>query len=626
MQPVYQTPSQAHDEPASSRSQGGDVEISDAVDDKKHLDTEKHDLKTQVAKVKTKVAEVKAKVAEVEGKMKLIVNFVKGHATVSDLNKGVESLRGWDESDRTAGKPGEPSDRLVSIHESLEEEKKSLNQQLVAFQNQLVAFQNQLVEFQKRLTLLAQAPPETADVEQLRQEVSELRVQFGRNNPAASSSSRVKTRTVVQRELAQAGKWERQSTDSAWLKPSSLKEWKPHVEKKLRNVFVADASSEASLQMRLAAVLCGKKHRTTEWHDTSKSDVFQSHEKPDFTCAPLKFSPSEYTALAFIDVKNSTTNIANSDCMGQVASYMTAALDGQGALLVVYAVVANNTKAVAVKCSRDEDGELHFYETPMYQDPAAVVRVLCDFADQDSVPTLLHDSSTLRFGKSLGRGAHCEAFTVVRKGDDATKKFDAVGKQFTDKMYFDREMEALKKLADSGFEYVPRLKAHDETGLRLVTSPRGRHFTVDRLLTMKHVKQLMAVLKKLHELGFVHCDVRPSNFFASEEGGVVNGGAFLNDWSSSSIVGTDPILVLPKGFRIPGRKSEGPASQVDDLYSFALSCFMVQNATKVTGDFLLSDKLPPIWHKLLENIAAGEMKHDELLAGLEELVPRAPSS
>ncbi|KAJ9438776.1 hypothetical protein DIPPA_13923, partial [Diplonema papillatum] len=101
MQPVYQTPSQAHDEPASSRSQGGDVEISDAVDDKKHLDTEKHDLKTQVAEVKTQVAEVKAKVAEVEGKMKLIVNFVKGHATVSDLNKGVESLRGrpmWNNS------------------------------------------------------------------------------------------------------------------------------------------------------------------------------------------------------------------------------------------------------------------------------------------------------------------------------------------------------------------------------------------------------------------------------------------------------------------------------------------------------------------------------------------------
>ncbi|KAJ9439292.1 hypothetical protein DIPPA_23718 [Diplonema papillatum] len=98
MQPVYQTPSQAHDEPASSRSQGGDVEISDAVDDKKHLDTEKHDQKTQVAQrwqvkakvakveakvaeVEAKVAEVEAKVAEVEGKMKLIVNFVKGHAT-----------------------------------------------------------------------------------------------------------------------------------------------------------------------------------------------------------------------------------------------------------------------------------------------------------------------------------------------------------------------------------------------------------------------------------------------------------------------------------------------------------------------------------------------------------------
>ncbi|KAJ9438085.1 hypothetical protein DIPPA_18820 [Diplonema papillatum] len=166
MQPVYQTPSQAHDEPASSRSQGGDVEISDAVDDKKHLDTEKHDLKTQVAKVKAKVAkveakvaEVEAKVAEVEGEMKLIVNFVKGHATVSDLNKGVESLRGWDESDR-AGEPREPSDRLLSRYESLEDEKKSLKEEKKSLNQQLVAFQNQLVEFQKRLTLLAQAPPE----------------------------------------------------------------------------------------------------------------------------------------------------------------------------------------------------------------------------------------------------------------------------------------------------------------------------------------------------------------------------------------------------------------------------------------------------------------------------------
>ncbi|KAJ9438513.1 hypothetical protein DIPPA_01605 [Diplonema papillatum] len=207
---------------------------------------------------------------------------------------------------------------------------------------------------------------------------------------------------------------------------------------------------------------------------------------------------------------------------------------------------------------------------------------------------------------------------VVREGDDATKKFDAVGKQFTNIEYFKREVKALKKLADSGFENVPRLKAHDEKGLRLVTSPRGRHFTVDRWLTMKHVKQLMAVLKKLHELGFVHCDVRPSNFFATEEG-----EAFLNDWSSSSIADENPDLVLPDNFRIPGRPLKDPASQVDDLYSFALSCFMVQNATKVTGDFLLSDKLTPMWHELLEKIAAGNMKHDELLAGLEQLLPRA---
>ncbi|KAJ9441973.1 hypothetical protein DIPPA_13871 [Diplonema papillatum] len=146
MQPVYQTPSQAHDE--------------------KHLDTEKHDQKTQVAKVEAKVAkveakvaEVEAKVAEVEGEMKLIVNFVKGHATVSDLNKGVESLLGWDESDR-AGEPREPSARLLSRYKSLEDEKNSLKEEKKSLNQQLVAFQNQLVEFQKRLTLLAQAPPE----------------------------------------------------------------------------------------------------------------------------------------------------------------------------------------------------------------------------------------------------------------------------------------------------------------------------------------------------------------------------------------------------------------------------------------------------------------------------------
>ncbi|KAJ9443733.1 hypothetical protein DIPPA_01360 [Diplonema papillatum] len=180
MQPEYQNlaaPSQAHDKPASSRSQGGDAEITDAVDekkcdDRKLLDTEKDELKrkvaeveAKVAEVEAKVAEVEAKVAEVEGKKKLIAGFVDGHVAVLELNERVTILGGWDESDRTAGKPGKPgkpSARLVSTHESLEEEKKSLNQQLVAFQNQLVEFQNQLVEFQKRLTLLAQAPPQTA--------------------------------------------------------------------------------------------------------------------------------------------------------------------------------------------------------------------------------------------------------------------------------------------------------------------------------------------------------------------------------------------------------------------------------------------------------------------------------
>ncbi|KAJ9463769.1 hypothetical protein DIPPA_07742 [Diplonema papillatum] len=158
--PEYQNlaaPSQAHDKPASSRSQKGDAEITDAVDEKKYLDTEKDELKT-------KVAEVEAKVAEVEGKKTMIADFVEGQIAEPFLNQHVRILGGWDESDRRDGKP---SDRIRSKYDSLQEEKKSLQEEKKSLNAQLESVQRQLEEIQKRLTLRAQAPPQDGLVEKV---------------------------------------------------------------------------------------------------------------------------------------------------------------------------------------------------------------------------------------------------------------------------------------------------------------------------------------------------------------------------------------------------------------------------------------------------------------------------
>ncbi|KAJ9443731.1 hypothetical protein DIPPA_01360 [Diplonema papillatum] len=637
MQPEYQNlaaPSQAHDKPASSRSQGGDAEITDAVDekkcdDRKLLDTEKDELKrkvaeveAKVAEVEAKVAEVEAKVAEVEGKKKLIAGFVDGHVAVLELNERVTILGGWDESDRTAGKPGKPgkpSARLVSTHESLEEEKKSLNQQLVAFQNQLVEFQNQLVEFQKRLTLLAQAPPQTAAAmsEQfaLRFSTLEDRLTALQDQRVPSSQlSKPVSRSESHAYLSAGGLWIKCEASNVGIRLVKASH-------QLASVFVEKHTAEEDLQVALSAILVKKKKTARfQWSYTHLNRTGEK-AKPDLTCAPCGYTASGTTAVGFIELKSGTVPVSRSDCLGQLAGYLHTALENQSSLDVVYGVVASWKEAVAVVARREGTGAVKYYEDPVTTSPADLVngitKICCTVKEPISI-------SGYRFAKQFGKGSSCVAYTVI---DKSATIMNVVGKVFSSVDAFRNEVLMLGKVSVPQTEgCIPTILAKAEGKLSVVLSPRGRHFRCRDgvLLEWPHAKQLLNVLVHVHRLGIVHCDVRPANFFYDS----TSQKAFLNDWASAFDTTSKQYqynsgrLALPDCFKIPNR-ADGLPSARDDLYSFILSCYVVRTCEKVEGAIatFAMDLLPSThWWELLSYVEANWTNSQEISKRLQILL------
>ncbi|RIB20835.1 kinase-like domain-containing protein [Gigaspora rosea] len=140
----------------------------------------------------------------------------------------------------------------------------------------------------------------------------------------------------------------------------------------------------------------------------------------------------------------------------------------------------------------------------------------------------------------------------------------------------------LKGLNSRTIRNVPILIESDNN--HLVIQPVCQHFRNDIVTNFQaqHCKELLNLLKKIHELGLYHRDVRPSNIMLDIE----NNSLVLVDWGSA--------IFNPKNKKVPYKGTTTYASPsildndmgnyvpkpADDLHSFVRTMYVLRNPLK----------------------------------------------
>lgn len=200
--------------------------------------------------------------------------------------------------------------------------------------------------------------------------------------------------------------------------------------------------------------------------------------------------------------------------------------------------------------------------------------------------------------EGLGRGR----FVVAYRAERVVDKVQLVLKVYdrADELYFLREQDILKRLTAS--EHVPKFELEDRGGKYLITvvSPVGYNSMLlppDKSFTPAMAITLINVLQTVHELGYIHRDVKPDNIYF-REGDLEH--IILSDWSSSAerdvrcpFEGT--ILFAsqpdPDGHHFPTRQV--------DLYSLVKSVFcLVRQQQPALNDW---QTVEDYWCKVEDN-------------------------
>eukprot|EP01059_Diplonema_ambulator_P037567 TRINITY_DN99_c0_g1_i6.p1 TRINITY_DN99_c0_g1~~TRINITY_DN99_c0_g1_i6.p1 ORF type:complete len:627 (+),score=106.65 TRINITY_DN99_c0_g1_i6:50-1930(+) len=422
-------------------------------------------------------------------------------------------------------------------------------------------------------------PPEPVS----REEFDELRNQVGKMRPT-SSSSRVLTRTQMRKQIGLEGRWHR----SGGL--THIKKWdgeKMPKTGKWKDLNDLNKATESVIQNTLNDIINDKTFKC-KWKDTSKTPTLEEM-CPDLTCTVNDVTPTECNALAVLELKAYDVRPDTFKVLGQVLNYLTIILDNQCKRQKAVCLVSNVWQAVEVVCERRGD-DLHFTQSDTFENDEAkrMLRGFIEMAPEDlgaAVPIQVQGKSYY-LTRELGSGGSCTVFGV-----DTDK---LVLKVFKDESKCKAEAENLHKLREVGIN-IPKVVGHE--GKYLVLTPRAKHFSRSddgRYFKQKHVRQLYEILKTIHDNGWVHRDVRRSNFFISE------GRVLLNDWADA--VRPTPTLQYyhegaPKGYTPDFVPHDGTSTytprKAQDWYSFVISCFELTQVNKEKGE------MPSAWTALL---------------------------
>eukprot|EP01059_Diplonema_ambulator_P037563 TRINITY_DN99_c0_g1_i2.p1 TRINITY_DN99_c0_g1~~TRINITY_DN99_c0_g1_i2.p1 ORF type:complete len:659 (+),score=90.46 TRINITY_DN99_c0_g1_i2:50-2026(+) len=349
-------------------------------------------------------------------------------------------------------------------------------------------------------------------------------------------------------------------------------------------------------------------------HNSCKRGAGKLH--PDLTIVKKNIAkPSPHNAVAYIELKARDTPIRQGEQLGQAVQYLEQLMVAQQTRATAYCILTNGKlETLVMKCERTQTGSLHFTKQEVAVDEpwrclVAFVKATPRKLGAPCVYTVGENKFVA--GRQLGRGRSGTVYEVcAEEGEWATKEMDRelVLKMFTDGSELAREVETLKELAN--VQGVTSVVAHDAKSFFIVLRPRGRHFSTAKdtngRFKVNHAKQLYDVLRAVHNAGYVHRDVRPTNFYLLDGEKVV-----LGDWVDAVPLGETVGHAGVRLAYLPPQLREVEtyiATPKQDFYSFVLSCWELTAFGTVTSD--LGSKDNWVWSRVLTQVL-DETKENE---------------
>lgn len=191
--------------------------------------------------------------------------------------------------------------------------------------------------------------------------------------------------------------------------------------------------------------------------------------------------------------------------------------------------------------------------------------MVCFTEDDDFVIKFALDAN----GNAISR----EKDSLLFKQND-TEIRNIVFKPFPDKLHLaypiarlaDYSGYVMRKMGDMT-EYLSLVPYSTEDMMRMTTD--GGHRRRFELLS-----KLAALLAKLHNSGFVYCDLSPRNVFVTRDPELDTQNVWLIDTDNVFMPGEDPDkFVYTQRYAAPELFSKKPCSQASDCYSFATLAF-----------------------------------------------------
>lgn len=226
---------------------------------------------------------------------------------------------------------------------------------------------------------------------------------------------------------------------------------------------------------------------------------------------------------------------------------------------------------------------------------------------------VLHERYSLFEVIGKGRGG------VVRRGFDHVLKRDAAVKTMEDTPEARREVQMLGQLQHpriAGFcdAVIHKGKIHLIMELGRGGTSRQRRLTLEDLLEVG--QDAAKALSYLHNLGFIHGDVKPSHLVFFDDGRVK-----LVDFGSSTTIG-DGSLGGTRGYIAPERRRGAPADPRMDVYSLGKTLLALAKENRI--------KLPAHLRIILQKATAFDPKErfqdmDEFLEAFQQETPAKES-